>query len=516
MSNMKHIPISRMLAFIGVTFTLFLGLAFFSAYMKREEIMANWSKYKSDPMYMFTSPMFKPDDDPRSRTKFAMDNFFDVIQGMVTNVFSVFLQPVFKIFQLFTDAVVQSLSGLFNIRMLLGNMWKKWNEASDVFVRRFNSVFHQLRVTFIKLYSAMEKSFASSISSIYMGLSTINTVLSFIDLMFKVILIILAILVIMMIFLFFILWPIMPLIIAAVSVLVVAGVGAASGMSGTFCFAGDTPIMTPSGNVPISEVRINQELHGGATVKGIMAFDTNVDDLYELWGIKVSGTHIVYDEDGMPIHVQNHPDATKLPSATMKLYCLITSDQKIPVDSNIGPVVFADWEELSDDESLRRWHKEVFETLNPGATYIVPMKAAIDSESVVSPRTHIATSLGPAEIRGIKPGDLVLDADGKQTRVIGVVCIADVKAAVKLGENAYASAGAWIKTTGGWNQPIDTVGHEEDRWYSLFTESGTFRLYEDSLPAMRDFTDVGPTKIGDTYEWVLDALKSSDKEHVVQ
>ena len=515
MLNRKHIPISRMLAFIGVTFALFLGLAFFSAYMKREEIMANWSKYKADPLYMFAAPMFKPDDDPRSRTKFAMDNFFDVIQGVIMNVFSVFLQPVFKIFQLFIDAATQSLSGLFNIRMLLGNMWKKWNNVSDIFMRRFNSVFHQLRLTFVKLFSSMEKTFATAIGSIYMGLSTISTILSFWDLMIKIVIIIFVILIVMMIFLFFVLFPVMPIIMVAVAVLASAGLGAAAG---SFCFAGDTPIMTPAGNVPIQEIKLNQELYGGATVKGIMAFDTHVGDLYELWGIKVSGTHIVYAEDGEPIHVHDHPDAKKAPVFTMKLYCLITSDRKIPVHSNIGPITFADWEELTDEASLRRWHKEVFETLNTkNAPYIPATKESLDSEAVVSPRTRVATSVGPAEIRGIRPGDLVLDADGKQTRVTGVVRIAgtEVESAVKLGENAYASAAAWLKTTDGWKQPSASVEHKEEEWFSLFTESGTFRLYEDMLPGMRDFTDVGATKIGDTYDWVLHALQSGEKEQTV-
>ena len=504
-----------MLAFIGLTFTLFLGLAFFSAYMKREEIMDNWSKYKSDPLYMFAAPMFKPDDDPRSRTQFAMDNFFDVIQGVATNVFSVFLQPVFKIFQLFIDAVTQSLSGLFNIRMLLGNMWKKWNNVSDIFMRRFYSVFHQLRITFTKLFSSMEKTYATATSSIYVGLSTIHTILSFWDLMIKIVIIIFAILLVMVILLFFVLFPVMPLIVAAAAVLAAAGLGAAAG---SFCFAGDTPVMTTAGNVPIQEIKLDQELHGGAKVKGIMAFDTHVGDLYELWGIKVSGTHIVYAEDGEPIHVHDHPDAKKVPPATMKLYCLITSDRKIPVHSNIGPITFADWEELSDDASLRRWHKEVFETLNTKSeTYIPATKESLDSEAVVSPRTRIVTSIGPAEIRGIRPGDLVSDADGKQTRVTGVVRIAgtEVESAVKLGENAYASAAAWLKTADGWKQPSATVAHTEEEWFSLFTESGTFRLYENMLPGMRDFTDVGATKIGYTYDWVLHALQSEEKEQTV-
>jgi hypothetical protein len=496
-----------MLAFIGLSFGLFLGLAFFSAYMQREEIMANWSKYKSDPLYMFAAPMFKSDDDPRSRTQFAMDNFFDVIQSVIAGVFSVFLQPVFKIFQLFIDAIVQTLEGLFNIRMLLGNMWKKWNNVADVFMRRFYSVFHRLRVTFIKLFSSMEKSFGVAVSSIYTGLSTINTVLSFWDLMIKVVIIIFAILLALVIFFFYLLWPVMPIILIGAAVLTAAGLGAAAG---SFCFAGDTPIITPAGNIPISEIKLDQELHDGATVKGIMMFNTDVDDLYELWGIQVSGTHIFFAEDGSPVHVKDHPDAKPMAPTTTKLYCLITSNRRIPVMSNRGAVEFADWEELNDDESLRRWHKEVFETLNPDTPYTAPTESALDSEAVLSPRSTIATPIGPAEIRGIRPGTFVIDVEGNPTRVTGVVCIAgsEIQKAMQISPTAYVAEGAWIKTGKEWQQPTNTVEHTEEMWYSLFTESGSFMLFEGMLPAMRDFTDVGATKIHKTYDWVLNTLNS--------
>ena len=120
----KHIPFSRMWGFLGLTVVLFLGLAFFSAYMRREEIMANWGNYKSDPLFMFAAPLFKPSDDPRSRIKFATDNFFDVVSTMIKNTFMVFLEPVFKIFKIFTDSLTQTSGGLFNLKALLANRLK--------------------------------------------------------------------------------------------------------------------------------------------------------------------------------------------------------------------------------------------------------------------------------------------------------------------------------------------------------------------------------------------------------
>jgi len=490
-----------MWAFVGLTVTLLASLSFLSGYVRREEIMANWSTYKKDPFYLFAAPLFKPSEDPRSPVQFAMDNFFDVIQGSVTDVFMVLLQPVFKVFQLITDALVEMLNGLFNVKALMSNMWQKWEKVSDMFMRRFYSVFHQMRVTFIKIYHSMEKSFGVAVSSIYTGLATISTVLSFVDLMIKVIVIILAILVIMMIFLFFIMWPLIPLILTAIAVLVIAGVGGVSADS--FCFGEDTRVQTQKGPVPISQIMIGEMLEGGGCVEGVLFFNTPVSDLYELKGIKVSGNHIIY-EGGIPLPVKEHPDAVLCAPQTTKLYCLITSNRKIPVLSLKGLQWFADWEELSDTDDLKRWHAEVHEKLNGTKPYKLPTDSALQSESAVSSGARIATPFGQIQIREINPGDIVLDADGVPTRVLGVARVSDVEKAKKIGTNAYVSCGAWIFESGCWKQPnIREAVEHEDEWFSLFTEAGTFEV---EGIGMRDFTDVGADTIHETYNWVLESL----------
>ena len=114
-----------MWTFIAITVALFLGLVFIQASVNKTEIMANWPKYKSDPFYMFAAPLFKPDDDPRSRIQFATDNFRDAITELLNKIFAVLLQPLFQIFKILTDAITQNLTSLFNIKALLDNMWKK-------------------------------------------------------------------------------------------------------------------------------------------------------------------------------------------------------------------------------------------------------------------------------------------------------------------------------------------------------------------------------------------------------
>jgi len=502
-----------MWGFLSLSITLFFGLVFFASYMKREEIMANWSKYKTDPFFMFAAPMFKPDSDPRSRIEFATDNFKDAVLLLLNKVFLAFLEPVFKIFKIFSDSLVESLSGLFNIKALLAKMWGKFNEMSDIFMRRFHSVFHQFRLTFIKLFSSMEKTFGIAVSSVYAGLSTIHTMTSFLDLVIKIIIIILVILVVMVILLFFVLMPFIPMILSVVAIVGATAMGGAvGGMASAFCFQESTRVLTAHGTKAIETVEIGDVLSTGGRVLGTMKFQASEDyAMYRLNGVVVSGTHIVFTPSG-PCHVANHPDAVPTTS-TRNVYCLITSDHTIPVWSEHGEQLFADWEELEDSE-LPRWHAQVWETLNPGAPYVAPTDAALESEAVFSATTRVATPKGSVPISDIHPGDYVMDVEGTPTRVTGCVRVApsEVQSALAV-PGGYASSAAWMKgeRERRWIQPQNTIGmkkeKEKDVWYSLFTEAGTFRLEDRSA---RDFTDMGE-RLSDTYDWVLTSLLAKTK-----
>ena len=509
-----------MYLFIGLTVVLFFGLAFSLAAVNREEIMKNWSKYRYDPLYMFAAPLFKPSDDPRSRMQFGVDNFKDAVSQNINNVFLKFLQPVFSIFKIFLDAMNQTLGGLFNIRALVGKYWNAFNRMIDPFMRRFGATFHQLRQTFTKLNHSFGKIMGLATSAVYTGLSTISTMTSFLDLMMKIIIIILVILVVMVILLFFVLWPFIPVILAVVAIISGTAMGGAvGGMSSTFCFDGSTHVITKDrGPVRISEIRNGDVLMNGAIVQGTMTFQTPSDDLYNLHGVVVSGSHILYNLDNEPLFVHEHEESIPIhPTPDIKLHCLITSTHRIPIQSARGVLEFADWEEISSDADLAKWHTQVFETLNSRVTpeYAsapTPSAEILHSEAVLSGRTKIWTPLGPTEIRGIHPGDTVLDGQGKPTRVSGVVCVdgSQVQSAAHFGGDAWISAAAWTSVDGRvWGHP-ELTGSADGihEWYSLFTDAGTFRLCEAGAIGLqvRDFTDIGADRIHETYDWVLEAL----------
>jgi hypothetical protein len=501
--------------FGALTVFMLLALSTVAAYIRRDEIMANWSKYRDNPLYMFAAPMFKPEDDPRSRLGFAMDNFTAVITGIIMKMFAVFLQPVMKILQGMTGSITESANGIMNMRGVFTNMFKKFGSVTNIFQRRYNNTFQALRVTWTKLRESLNKTFGVTVSALYAGASTFRVIDNMFRLMTIVAIAILAILLGFVIFFFFILWPILPLIIIAIHfVAQTPYAGEVMGMEQSFCFAPNTPVITSTGIKPIQEIKLGDTLqHANGTqtkVTGNMAFSAEYEPLYELFGVQVSGAHIYYNEEGLPLFVKDHPAAKPLGNTAKAVYCLITSDHKIPVLSNKGPITFADWEEIESDD-LDDWNKAVFSMLNPGAPYVAPSPQSLDSEAALSEHTKVHSPLGPVSIRNLHPGASVIDASGATVRVTGIVQLdaSQVAAAAQMDDQTWVSTGTWVRSGTLWTHSHSpAIPPVETKWYMLFTESGTFRIHTNDFASydVRDFSDVGSDAIQGTYDMVMAKL----------
>jgi hypothetical protein len=511
-----------MYALLALSFLFIISLSFISAYIRRDEIIKNWTKYRDNPLYIFAAPLFKPDDDPRSRLKFASDNFVDVINGFIMRIFAVFLQPVMKIVQLLTGSLEESAGGIMNMRGVLGNMYKKFNSVVDIFMRRYNNTFHSLRITWVKLHESLKKTFGVAVSALYAGVSAFRGIDNMFRLMTIVSIVILSILLGFVVFFFFLLWPLIPLILVTIGFISQTPYASeVSGMGSAFCFSGDTKVATLNGIKTMKEIKIGTVLIQNGVENKVTAkleFKDEYESLYDLYGVQVSGSHI-YLHDGIPIFVKDHPDAKPNAISPPQVYCLITENHTIPVISNKGIIVFADWEEISKHEDLLDWHKIVFSMLNPNTPYSPPNKHNLNSESAISEKTYVVTPLGPLQIRHCTPGMKVYDSNNDVTTVNGIVKIHcdEVDAAVQLDTNTFISAGTWIHTEAGWKMPSKSNASNKMAWYQLFTTAGTFRILTSDFKtiAVRDFSDVGSENIEKTYDWVLTTLASQSEKGCV-
>jgi len=485
--------------FFIITTALFLGILFFClAIGRRHAIMANWEKYRRDPFIVMSAFLYKPDDDPRSRWDFAEQNFRAVSSETLGESFKIIMLPVFQVFHVMLNAIAQGLNGLVNVREITAQMYAGFSEMFDIFLRRFGSTLHQFRITMFKLQSALERVWGIAVNTVWQSISLVQGVFSMYDLMVNVILVILGILVGMVIFLFMFAFGVIPVIIMAVTFLAAAGVDT-GGMLSIFCFGADAQVVMADGSTQsIADVRIGDALFGGTRVTGTFEFQTTSrhEPMYDVSGIPVSGSHIMFNEDGIPMFVSD----SGAPSARNRhdtVYCLNTDTHRIPCRGTDGRTVwFADWEEVSDDEPTQReWNRFVFQTLNPGCTWDAEA-AMFDAEAVLPAQTMIVCADGGAQpICTLRPGMVVLDDAGAQTRIVGVVESA----------TAATAAAVWVRDlhSGVWQQR--RVGGDSGRGYSLFTESGTFQTADGWV--VRDFSDVGVERLPQSYSWVLNNLR---------
>lgn len=115
-----------------------------------------------------------------------------------------------------------------------------------------------------------------------------------------------------------------------------------------FCFSGDTPIRLLSGaTVLLKNIELGDVLINGETVDATMKIKSSIEDpFYRIYSedisgyIYVTGSHYIQSEEDVYIHVRDFDDAEKLDTVDDILYCLVTSDNTIPV----GEYTFSDWE----------------------------------------------------------------------------------------------------------------------------------------------------------------------------
>jgi len=501
-----------MWAFIALTAVLFVGLLNFFAMANKQEVLDHWDQYNKNVFFLFfLAPFYKPDSDPRSRLQFAFDNFNNLLSTFADDTMKTIMQPVMQIFKLLTDAIGQTVEGLFNVRGLLKSMWSQFNSMTEVFINRFQGTLTALRATYMKLHSAIGKMFGVAVAGIMSGLSAYQATLSVFDLVINIIITILIIIAAIFIWLPFLFIAVLALIIIVVQMIERAGQGdKISGIAGVFCFQEGTLVKTEQGEAPIESIALGATLADEGHVQAVLKFDQETDDMYELYGVKVSGSHIVYTDAG-PTLVERHPLAVKLPKEHRKVYCFITTSRRIPIVSSSGVIEFADWEEIeSDIDYLKKWNEQVFTILNPNQIYIKPSPYSLTSEAGFTGGTHVMTPIGPMKIQEITPGCKVIDADGKQTTVRGIIELAaeEVINCIKLSNTSYMSSGNWTKVGNTWLQQHTLCGTKPatETWFQLFTESGTFSVIEGGqFIEVRDFTDVG-VEIEKTYDWVLKTL----------
>ena len=475
------------------------------------DIMNNWPTRRCEPFVMFTAPLYKPSSDKRSTTEFAFDNFTFCLQTLSSNVMAGAFSPLFNMLKENFN-VIDVAMGLFkNFRFYFKTLIDRFTNIIEDRFQQFKNVFDMFRVGFTKLESAFGRINGMILATIFQAMSGYTFIQNLIQFVIKIVIIIIIILAALVIFLFFIMFPVIPIILTTISIIAAAGLGAAvNGYTGAFCLHPNTSIMLAEGSsILIKNIKIGDILLPSFKtyifanmVTGILEADGSKTDLYDIDGVKISGTHRVF-EKGEWVLVRDIERAKRITEKSNILYILNTKHHWVSAKGNTDILYVSDWEEVDNERGQLIWLNFVAKKLESSIPVGIPSSIPLVSKSI---QVYKKVQSRPIKtnISDIKIGDKIIDSLGKYTDVKGIY-----KGLFNTNLDNWISDGNWIFNNE-WS--INLEGTKEDTnapqqiGYQLITESGSFiALNADKEILLRDFTECGIENLEDCYD-VLDKV----------
>jgi hypothetical protein len=282
--------------YVNVGFTLYTVATYYLSSLK--EIKDNWPLYRCNPMYMPLSDNMSED-------------FTYCVQNITTSFMGFLLQPLTFITSTLATLGDKFSSQINNIR----EMFNKIRTFVSSIIQSIFGVFLNIIIEFQKIIMGMKdligKTIGILVTLMYVMDGSIKTMNS-----------------------------------------------AWKGPSGQLvralgkCFYPETKIRLKNGNVlAIKDVNLGDILENGSVVYSTMKIDNknNKEDLYCIKekgvngeNINVTGSHLVFDHSKNKfVKVSEYHKAVKSKIKTEWFSCLITSDHKI----KIGSEIFWDWED---------------------------------------------------------------------------------------------------------------------------------------------------------------------------
>jgi hypothetical protein len=236
-----------------------------------------------------------------------------------------------------------------------------------------------------------------------------------------------------------------------------------------FCFPGSTKLnVEGKGSVEIKEIQIGDILlPTKSKVTATFRFFSKGQPMVKLGSTIVSTNHYVYYLN-KPIMAGDHPEAEKIGDWNSEdpLYCLNTSDNKIPVDD----LVFLDYDETPDGDKDTMNYIEgrvnscVVEKHHPFTEYC----------SAIDENTNIKTVNGNKLAKDIKIGDKLVTG----SEVVGLVRrVVNEIVKIPSGVITTPSTMYWNKEESKWERfgdKYEFVKADIKLWFSKLRKGGIF------------------------------------------
>ena len=472
-----------------------------------EEVMKHWSERRCDFEIMIAAQFFKPKDDVRTSGEFAAENFTFCAKKTFKQIITTMLIPVFMMLNQQLDVADSVNESLNRIRIMMATLFDGFFKILDPFFKRFQTTGNAFALNQMKLLSAMGRAFGITQAALYLGMSLVTSIENFVQFVIRVVIIIMYIILGLMILLWFMILPVFALIIITCQAIGNSPFGyMATDVCGELCFDPQTRVRLKGGlTKPIGECGIGDIFEDGTVIEGILRVKGDKEQMYSLDGIRVSGSHLVWNESQEEwVSVKEHPEANLSYAKCPILICLRTSTRNIPLTGLHQEWMFRDWEELPLNlpTSDTIWDFLVSEILNETA----PLQPAPSEIPLLKPSCLVMFQTGEyRSLFELRIGDTIYSSEGF-TKVTGIYH----------GQAEFSSDttdGIWFKEHGEtkWRHPsLDQSKGVLADGIHLTTESGCFWIQSKNLSGfVRDFTEVGSQNLPLTYSFTRKLLKKS-------
>ena len=331
-----------------------------------QPIKADWANQKCSPMVLpFAGLINKGPND--TTLDFTNKNFTGCVQTTLTNITETAFQPVYYVMKTLTGDFSNMLNSVNSIRSVFERVRTTIHDFSTETMSRTLNITMPLVQMFIGIKSMVAKMtgvLTASLFTLYGSYLTFQSLFLFIIELLTIILIALAAMIVTFLIISFI--PIFgswAIPVAATNIAIMIAILIPTAFVQIFmsnvlslstrtlpgvpsCFAGDTMIeLQSSGAKPIRLIEVGDILKKGETVTAVMKFSAYKQQVYNLYGVRVTGEHRVLHPKIGWLKVKKHPESVLLPNFSEPfVYCLGTNTKIFTIDNQ----VYSDWDDIDE------------------------------------------------------------------------------------------------------------------------------------------------------------------------
>jgi hypothetical protein len=497
------------LLFIIATIIVFLVWSYSKVIINIQPIKDDWVNQRCNPGVIPFAGVINPPDGV-SPIDFTQENFTYCTQNVLKSIAGIAVAPLTYIMHTITVVFEEIAAAFQYIRNLVDSIRKKFAAISEELFGRASNVMFTFFPIIIKIKDAMQKSQAVMATSVYTFLGTYLTLKSIMGAIVQIVVIVLIALAILVVIMwlclnFFVAIPgtalfavvaafLIVILVFCVDVLHIQVPGMPAAPQKPSCFDGETILkMADETTKKMKDIEVGDILKDDGEVTSKMQLSASDVDMYDLFGLTVSGTHKV-NYYGNWIYIKDHPDAIKFNKYDEQyIYCLNTESKEIHIDaidikSNL---IFNDWDEIYDEKTVLNLSSVI------GDPYLSRKNIHNKFDVGISGDTKIEMMIGDdMSIQNIEPGMVLKDGN----RVYGLVEIkgSDLNQCLfNLGGTQelliLGSENLWKMSESTLDKFYKNPEKTQEKMYHLLTHTGNFYinnvLFNDYNSAIELFLD---------------------------